>query len=83
MMVRKSNLSLQLQHLDTKIDNFDLEELDFAVPKVKLKGLQLIQRHFSTRPSVVTGTDSPNLKLSLGELDLSKISVVYEDEKIS
>jgi hypothetical protein len=36
-----SNLSLQLQHLDTKIDNFDLEELDFAVPKVKLKGLQL------------------------------------------
>jgi hypothetical protein len=41
-----SNLSLQLQHLDTKIDNFDLEELDFAVPKVKLKGLQLKYKQF-------------------------------------
>jgi hypothetical protein len=83
MVHANSNLSLQLQHLDTKIDNFDLEELDFAVPKVKLKGLQLKYKQgiSPTRPSVVTSTDSPNLKLSLGELDLSKISVVYEDEE--
>jgi hypothetical protein len=55
----------------------------FAVPKVKLKGLQLKYKQgiSPTRPSVVTSTDSPNLKLSLGELDLSKISVVYEDEE--
>jgi hypothetical protein len=54
----------------------------FAVPKVKLKGLQLKYKQgiSPTRPSVVS-TDSPNLKLSLGELDLSKISVVYEDEE--
>ena len=78
-----SNLSLQLQHLDTKIENFDLEAMDFTVPKIKLKGLLLKYKQGipPPGPSVAASTNSPDLNLNLGELDLSKISVVYEDEE--
>lgn len=77
----KNNLALQLQHLDTKIENFDLEEMDFAVPKIKLKGLQLKYKQgiAPSRAITTASKDSAPFKLSLGELDLSKISVDYQD----
>lgn len=79
----KSNLNIKLQHLDTQIENFDLEKMDFALPKIKVKGLQLKfkQGIAQNNATTLTNTASPNLNLSLGELDLSQINVAYQDEQ--
>ncbi|MDG2432653.1 translocation/assembly module TamB domain-containing protein, partial [Flavobacterium sp.] len=79
----KRNLAVQLQHLDTRIENFDLEQMDFAVPKIKIKGLKLDYQQGivanTSQPSAAT--NAPNLKLLLGEIDLSKINIAFKDEK--
>jgi hypothetical protein len=82
----KKNLAIKLEHLDTRIENFDLEAMNFAVPKIRVKGLQLeYEQGIATNNSIsnnsVTTIDSPDLKLLLGEVDLSKISVAFQDEK--
>ena len=79
----KRNLAVKLQHLDTRIDNFDLETMDFAVPKIKIKGLQLdYQQGIALiKSKTATKSNSPDLKLLLGEVDLSKISFSFQDER--
>jgi hypothetical protein len=48
--------------------------MDFAVPKVKVQGLKLqyIQGLVQNKIATTEETNTPKLKLSLGELDLSK-----------
>lgn len=78
----KSDIALKLQHLDTRLEKFDLDKMDFDVPKVKVQGLNLKYSQGLAQnsiPAVKTNESSPNLKLSLGELDLSKISIAYKD----
>jgi hypothetical protein len=80
----KRSLAVKLEHLDTRIENFDLEAMDFAVPKIKVNGLQLEYQKGIAQNSTKTtasNTDSPDLKLLLGEVDLSKISIAFQDEK--
>jgi hypothetical protein len=36
----QNDLYIKLQHLETRIKTFDLEEMDFEVPKIKIKGLK-------------------------------------------
>ena len=79
----KSDIALKLQHLNTRIENFDLDNMDFAVPKVKVQGLlvQYSQGLVQNKTGAAGATDTPKLKLSLGELDLSKINIAYQDEQ--
>jgi hypothetical protein len=37
----KNDFSLNIDHLDTRIRTFDLEQMDFDVPKITIKGLKL------------------------------------------
>ncbi|MBC5838764.1 translocation/assembly module TamB domain-containing protein [Flavobacterium muglaense] len=80
----KNNFALNLGHLDTKISTFDLDEMNFSVPKIKIKGLQLkLKQGISTVipvPEKVDNTKS-NLNIAIGEVDLSKIAIDYEDQK--
>jgi hypothetical protein len=78
-----NSLRLKLNHLDTRIKTFDLNQMDFEVPRFKIDGMQ-----FSYKQELVGNIpDSkeirikgPDLKLKLGTLDLSKIKVDYRDD---
>ena len=79
----KSDLKLKLQHLDTKIKTFDLNQMNFEVPKIKLSGLQLSYKQgIAVNPEISTPVKSktPYLKLKFGTIDLSQIKTTYQDE---
>jgi hypothetical protein len=77
----KNNLYVKLNHLETRIKTFDLEVLDFEVPKIKIKGLNLkYKQGIAKTNNQQQNTPQSNYKLLLGEIDLSKIVVDYQDE---
>lgn len=82
--VSKNDIRLKLGHLETRIKTFDLNQLDFEVPKFKVNGMQLSYKQGIAQgiasPKTTT-SKSPDLKLKLGSIDLSKIKVDYLDEK--
>ncbi|WP_026706515.1 translocation/assembly module TamB domain-containing protein [Flavobacterium soli] len=85
--ITKNDISLNLHHFDTKIKTFDLENLNFEIPKITLDGLavklkqgiveQLAQQ---TEEVVEEQSKNPTLTLKLGEIDLSRINLGYENE---
>jgi hypothetical protein len=78
----KINFSMNLKHLDTRIRTFDLQKMDFEVPKVTVKGLQLKLKQGIAKNTVTTDTAPATIyKFQLGEIDLSKVDIDYEDEK--
>ncbi|WP_367752684.1 translocation/assembly module TamB domain-containing protein [Flavobacterium sp. WC2430] len=80
----KNDLTLKLRHLETRIKTFDLEEMNFEVPKIKIKGLKLKLKQGIPKEitSVANSTASKsNFNIGLGEVDLSKIAIDYQDEK--
>ena len=81
--ISKNDLKLTLNYLDTKVKTFDLNQMNFEVPKFKIDGLQLLYKqrilqNVSTAKSEKSRT--PVLKLKLGIIDLSSIKVDYSDE---
>lgn len=82
--IAQNDLSIDLKHLGTYITNFDLEQMNFEIPKIKVNGLQLkFKQGITQRPvfnKETTTTTTPDLKLKLGEIDLSKLLIDYEDE---
>ncbi|MEZ7504844.1 translocation/assembly module TamB domain-containing protein [Flavobacterium sp. Arc2] len=77
----KNDLYVKLNHLETRIKTFDLGSLDFEVPKIKIKGLNLKYRQgIAQTTSQEDDTPQSNYKLLLGEIDLAKIAVDYQDE---
>ncbi|MFD1630970.1 translocation/assembly module TamB domain-containing protein [Pseudopedobacter beijingensis] len=87
--ITKNYLHFYIGHFDTSIKKFDLDEMDFDIPQVKLEELKLnlkqgiveeaIQK--ATVAANETSATSPSLKLKLGEVDLSKIAVYYDSEE--
>ena len=79
----KTDLAFQLRHLDTRIKTFDLDQMNFSLPKIKIKGLQLqLKQGIPTAIKSTKGAaDKTNFNLELGEVDLSKIAIDYQDEK--
>ncbi|WP_395063141.1 translocation/assembly module TamB domain-containing protein [Flavobacterium sp.] len=82
--VSKNDISVNLNHFDTKIKTFDLNKMEFDVPNTKIDGLKLklkqgIAAIKSTTKASSKGSET-NLNLKLGKIDLSKIDVVYENE---
>lgn len=78
-----NTLRLNLTHLDTRIKTFDLNNMDFEVPNFKIDGMQFFykQRIADTiADPKLEKSKSPDLKLKLGTVDLSKIKVDYQDD---
>ncbi|TRX36046.1 translocation/assembly module TamB [Flavobacterium sp. ZT3R18] len=84
--IAQNDVSFGLKHLGTHITNFDLEQMSFEIPKIKVNGLQLkIKQGIAKTPIKTNKTTSvnpttPDLKLKLGEIDLSKLLIDYTAE---
>lgn len=77
----KNKLYIKLNHLQTRIKTFDLEAMDFEVPKIKINGLNLkLKQGIVQNNNQENSTPQTSYKLQLGEIDLSKIAVDYQDE---
>ncbi|MFT6743415.1 MAG: hypothetical protein ACJAVF_004940, partial [Paraglaciecola sp.] len=78
----KNDFYLYLDHLDTRIRTFDLQKMDFEVPKVTIKGLKLkLKQGVAKNTAETNNTPATIYNFQLGEIDLSKADIDYEDEK--
>ncbi|PWA10623.1 translocation/assembly module TamB domain-containing protein [Flavobacterium laiguense] len=84
--IAQNDISFGLKHLETHITNFDLEQMNFEIPKIKVNGLQLkikqgIPKNLvKTNKATSKSSTTPDLRLKLGEIDLSKLLIDYTDE---
>lgn len=76
----KIDLKLNLNYLDTRVKTFDLNQMNFEVPKLKIDGLQILYKHSIAENTSNEKTKSAILNLKLGTIDLSTIKVDYSDE---
>jgi len=82
--ITKNNLDVYLNHFDTRIKKFDLDKLDFEIPKINLDGLNLDLAQGVVneleKKSIAVAADvakTPQLKLKLGDIELSNIIIAY------
>nr|WP_314834713.1 translocation/assembly module TamB domain-containing protein [uncultured Flavobacterium sp.] len=78
----KNNTSIELKHLNTHIKTFDLEGMNFEIPKVTVNGLQLkLKQELVKTTNIAKETSGQTkLKLNIGEIDLKKFAVDYDNE---
>jgi hypothetical protein len=75
-----NNVSFNLGHFDTRIQDFDMDKMKFTIPKITLAGFnaRIIQTAVPPSKTPVDTTTKPlNITLNLGTIDISKINVVY------
>ncbi|RZJ72147.1 translocation/assembly module TamB domain-containing protein [Flavobacterium sp.] len=85
--ISKNDLEVSLFHFDTKIKKFDLDKLDFEVPKVVLDGLRLklkqgeLIREIGQKTAEVADSlaQKQNFRIKLGEVDLTRIAIGYDN----
>lgn len=86
--ITKNNLNVSLNHFDTRMKLFDLDQMSFEIPKISLHGLTVKLKQGELLREITTNTivtaDSiikkrPDLKIKLGEIDLAKINVSYDN----
>lgn len=82
--VSANDISVTINHFDTRIKTFDLDKMEFDVTNAKIDGLKLKLKQGIAiiKPTKQTSSKSSetNLNLKLGKIDLSKIDIVYENE---
>ncbi len=85
--ISKNNLSANIGHFDTRIKTFDLDKMEFEVPKINLDGLKLTLKQGmleqiaqTTQKASEEASQKPNLTLKLGKIDLANIDVGYDNE---
>lgn len=85
--ITKNNLSANIGHFDTRIRKFDLDKMEFEVPKIKLDGLKLTLKQGmiakiaqSTQEIAEEASKKPDFKLKLGKIDLANIDIGYDNE---
>nr|WP_255493168.1 translocation/assembly module TamB [Flavobacterium sp. SOK18b] len=84
--ISNNEIATYLNHFKTSIKTFDLNQMNFDIPKIKVNGLQfkLIQGIASIKKS---GTVTENntienpLKLKFGDVDLGKIKIEYKSQE--
>lgn len=84
-LVTKNNIYASLNHFQTNIKTFDLDNMNFEIPKAKINGLKLKIKQGITQTSATIVTTVKNdpesfLKLKLGEIDLAKIDFDYKSD---
>lgn len=84
--VTKNDIYANLKHFETKIKTFDLNKMNFEIPKAKINGLKfkskqgLVQISKATKIAAVRNEPETILKLKLGEIDLAKIDFDYKSD---
>ena len=79
----KNDLKVSVNHLNTRIKIFDLQKMLFDIPKVAINGMKLsYNQGLIGNQEVIRATksNSPDVKLKLGIVDLSKATIYYKDE---
>ncbi|MFV8370718.1 translocation/assembly module TamB domain-containing protein [Flavobacterium sp. LB2R40] len=85
--VTKNNIYANLNHFETNIKTFDLEHMNFEIPKAKINGLKfqlkqgIVQISKATKAAAIKNEPESIFKLKLGEIDLAKIDFDYESEE--
>lgn len=84
--ISKNNVKVKLAHFDTRFNNFDLDGMDFDIPRINLDGLKLtldqglVEQIAETSVKVAdTVSKRPDFKLKLGEIALTKIDIGYDN----
>lgn len=85
--ISKNNLAANIKHFDTRIKKFDLDKMDFVVPKINLDGLKLTLKQGviaqiaqNTQKAAEEASKKPDLKLKLGKINLANIDIGYDNE---
>jgi len=85
--ISKNNISANIKHFDTRIKTFDLDKMEFEVPKVNLDGLKLVLKQGmideiaqNTQEVAEEASKKPDLKLKLGKINLANIDIGYDNE---
>jgi hypothetical protein len=82
----KNDIAVTLNHFDTRIKTFELDKMNFEIPKVKIDGAKLkmkqglVETLNEIQKKVAIKADKINLKIQLGEIDLSKIDIDFQEE---
>ena len=84
--ISKNDISVKLNHFDTNIKTFDLNNLNFEVPKTKIDGLNLklkqdlVETLTEIKEEVEVKAEKNQLKLQLDQIEVLNINVVYQNE---
>ena len=83
--ISNNDIQLKLNHFDTRIKTFDLDKMNFEIPKINVDGLNLFfkQGLIFNKINTVENKNAnakTNFNLNFGEIDLSKILIAYQDE---
>ncbi|CAM3942900.1 translocation/assembly module TamB domain-containing protein [Flavobacterium antarcticum] len=83
----KNFAKVSLNHFDTKVENFDLQNLDFNVPKITIDGFRanlkqgIVEKVAKeTEIAIKEQAESNVLKINVEEINLSKIYLDYLSE---
>lgn len=85
--VTKNDLNANLNHFETTVKTFDLDQMIFEIPKAKINGLRfklrqgLVEISNKTKVAAVKNAPASILKLKLGEIDLAKIAFDYQSDE--
>jgi hypothetical protein len=86
--ITKNNLNVSLNNFETQVKVFDLNKMNFEIPNIKLHGLSVKLKQGELLREIATNTvvkaDSiikkrTDLNIKLGKINLSKISVNYDN----
>ncbi|TZF83303.1 translocation/assembly module TamB [Pedobacter sp. BS3] len=85
--ITANDVSFYLGHFDTRIKDFDLDKMNFNIPKINLSGVnaRLLQSKPAAEPESdtkdsVEAAQPVNIGLKLGEINLDRIHVDYENQ---
>ncbi len=83
----KNFAQISLYHFETKVENFDLQKLDFTIPKITIDGFRanlkqgIVKKAAKeTKIALKERAETDVLKVNVGELKLSKIHLDYTSE---
>lgn len=86
--ISRNDLVVRLRHFDTNVKTFDLEDMNFDVPRLKMDGLKVNMKQGELIREIATVTvetaDSivkkrPDLNIRLGEIDFTNIDLAYDN----
>jgi len=86
--ISKNDLNAYVNHFDTKITKFDLDKMDFTIPKINLDGFKVMLKQGEivqeAAQNTVEVTDEAvkrtDLNLELGEIKLANIDVGFDNK---
>ncbi|TGD59910.1 translocation/assembly module TamB [Flavobacterium humi] len=86
--VTQNNLNVSLDRFETRMQVFDIAQMDFDIPRIRLQGLNVklkqgeLLREITTKTIVTADSvikKRPDLKIRLGEIDFGDIRVSYDN----